>query len=99
LASLILGLIFLAIGLICVFIGIKYRPGKYTKEEIETFLGKVVVGIVGSVMCIGGAALAFFGLFGGGGGMMGIGVTLAIIGFIILAVVTRGEICECCSGC
>jgi len=99
-SSLILGLIFLAIGLICVFIGIKYRPGRYTKEEMEAFLGKVAVGILGSVMCIGGAVLAFLGLIGGGGGgMMGIGVTLVIIGFIILVVITKGGICECLAGC
>ena len=100
LSSLILGFILLTIGLICVYVGIKYRPGKYTKEEMEAFLGKVVVGILGSVMCIGGAILAFFGLIGGGGGgLLGTGVTLAIIGFIILAVITKGGICECCSGC
>jgi hypothetical protein len=100
LASLITGLIFLMIGLICVYVGIKYSPGKYTKEEIATFLGKVFIGIVGAVMFIGGIFLAFMGFLGGGGSsFLAIGVTLVIIGFIILAVVTKGEICDCCSGC
>ncbi|MFX1453885.1 MAG: hypothetical protein ACFFDB_00785 [Promethearchaeota archaeon] len=62
---------------------------------------RLVLGLIGFIMLL--SALGIFlsgmsGIFGGGsgglGGLAGV-ITLGVIGFIFLAIATKGEICNC----
>lgn len=60
----------------------------------------IILGIIGGILFIAGLVIIFVG--GTSGSLFSVGITLAIIGFIIFALsftyITNGGCCECCVG-
>jgi hypothetical protein len=56
---------------------------------------RIVLGIIGLIMLLSAAGIFFTGLSGGFSGIS-VPITLGVIGFIFLAIATKGE---CCNGC
>lgn len=74
------------------------RRSGYGSGMSEGTQARIVIGLVGFILMMSGLGLLVSGL-GGGFGSLGGMITLMVIGFILLAIATKGEICNCCAGC
>ena len=81
------------------------KPGTYsppTSSTNQDLVGaRIIFGIIGVFLLLAavGLTLGGFGGFGGFGSTLPFGITLAIIGVVILAIVTKGICCFVGAGC
>ena len=65
----------------------------------ETAQTRLLFGVIGLIMMIGGLVLLFYGVVRGGSSFTGGAITLIVIGIIFLTIGTKGVCCQCITAC